>query len=158
MIEKVSEYPRPPKLQEIQGEVRIIHKKKLIVESTKYIRILEKFHAPTIYIPRYDFFERVMQRSNTKATYCEWKGFASYWNICLNGQSILIANAGWSYDQPTAQFLPLIDHIAIYSHLVDECWLEGERVSHQGGEFYGGWVTRNVEGPYKGDPLHPELI
>ncbi len=50
-----------------------------------------------------------------------------------------------------ARFEPIRDHLAFYPSLL-ECFVDGERVTPQTGGFYGGWVTSQVVGPFKGAP------
>jgi hypothetical protein len=40
--------------------------------------------------------------------------------------------------------------IAFYPGRVDRCFLDEEAVQPQEGNFYGGWVTAEIVGPFKG--------
>ena len=84
------------------------------------------------------------------------EGIASYFDIALGDRCL--ARAAWSYANPTPSFAPIAGWIALYPGLMDGCWIDGEQVCPQPGGFYGGWITSGVEGPFKGDPNHPELI
>ena len=44
------------------------------------------------------------------------------------------------------------DHIAFYPAPMDGCFVGDERVTPQPGGFYGGWVTADLAGPFKGEP------
>ena len=158
MIEKAIAYPRPPKLELVKGSVEIFFKGDLVVSTNKYIRILETYHPPSIYIPISSFRSVTLTISVKKKTYCEWKGLATYLDLHSHSKPFTAVGAGWTYQKPKINYASLLGHIAIYSHLVDEAWLDGELVSNQLGGFYGGWITRSVQGPFKGDPNHPELI
>ena len=63
-----------------------------------------------------------------------------------------VADAAWSYGRPTAGFEAIRDHVAFYAQRVDECWVDDERVLPNPGNFYGGWITSTVVGPFKGAP------
>jgi hypothetical protein len=69
-----------------------------------------------------------------------------------------LRRAVWTYPEPTQAFAALAGWFAVYPALMDGCWLDGEPVQPQPGGFYGGWITSQVQGPFKGDPLHPELV
>jgi uncharacterized protein (DUF427 family) len=116
---------------------------------------LETFHPPTVYLPpeamQLDLLQPAAGRS-----FCEWKGVASYYDVVVGERRL--ARAVWSYPEPTQPFAALAGWFALYPALMDGCWLDGERVQPQPGGFYGGWITGAVEGPFKGDPAHPELI
>ncbi len=58
----------------------------------------------------------------------------------------------WSYPTPTERFSRLLDHLAVYPASVDEARVDGEVVRAQPGDFYGGWITDRVVGPFKGQP------
>jgi hypothetical protein len=46
---------------------------------------------------------------------------------------------------------PLADCIAFYAHHLD-CMIDGAKVVPQSGGFYGGWITPDLSGPFKGEP------
>jgi hypothetical protein len=35
---------------------------------------------------------------------------------------------------------------------MEACYVDGERVQAQDGDFYGGWITGGIVGPFKGRP------
>ena len=90
-----------------------------------------------------------LRPSRGQGSFCEFKGTASYWDLELNG---LVTRVGWSYASPAGQYASLKDHLAFYATKVDECWVDEERVLAQPGDFYGGWITSHVRGPFKGGP------
>jgi hypothetical protein len=59
---------------------------------------------------------------------------------------------GWTYPEPTPGYEALRDHVAFYPGRVDAAWLGDERVHAQEGDFYGGWITADLVGPFKGAP------
>ncbi len=87
-------------------------------------------------------------KKNTHSSFCEWKGRCSYYNIEVNGKKV--NNAAWYYSSPTTNFQPMKDYIAFYASKMDECWVNDEKVQAQEGDFYGGWITSEVTGPFKG--------
>ncbi len=83
------------------------------------------------------------------ASACEWKGEARYWTVVANGQRL--TRVAWSYPHPFAEFAALADFVAFYPGRL-ECLVEGVRVRPQPGGFYGGWITPEIVGPFKGEP------
>ena len=51
-----------------------------------------------------------------------------------------------------AHYEALRDHLAFYPGRVDAAWMDDERVHAQEGDFYGGWITADLVGPFKGGP------
>ena len=84
------------------------------------------------------------------SSFCEWKGHAQYFDVIVDGQ--VLTNVAWSYPTPTANFAILRDHIAFYAQPFDSCFVGGERATPQPGGFYGGWITSDLSGPFKGVP------
>jgi uncharacterized protein (DUF427 family) len=120
-----------------------------LAETVRAYRVLETSHPPTYYIPQADVKMELL-RPNAKRSFCEYKGEAHYWDI-LAGSRTSIA-AAWSYPSPSQAYSALRDHLVFYAHRVDACFVDGERVQAQEGDFYGGWVTTNIVGPFKGGP------
>jgi len=156
--EIVSNYPRPPKIEMINGAVSVIVGNETIAEDSRYIRICETFHPPTIYLHQSAFTSGTLHQTSGTASYCEWKGVANYWSLSKTDGSDRRVRAAWSYSTPTEHYAMLADWISLYPQRVDACFLEGEAVKPQPGTFYGGWITSWTIGPFKGDPNHPELI
>lgn len=145
--ESVWDYPRPPKLEKFSGHIRIVFNNEIIVDSNKAFRLLETSHPPTYYIPISDFEEGVLQPIS-KTSFCEFKGIANYWNLVVKNK--IAAQAAWGYPDPTDHYAALKDTISLYAHLMDACYVNDEQVQAQEGDFYGGWITSNIEGPFKG--------
>lgn len=147
--ESVWDYPRPPRLEATTKHLKIIFNGEVIAETTRAYRVLETSHPPVYYIPqediRMEFLAPTRQRS-----FCEFKGEAVYWDITV-GQS-KSHNAAWSYPRPTRGFESIAGHLAFYASRVDSCLVDGEEVQAQAGDFYGGWITSDVVGPFKGAP------
>ncbi|MEM6562404.1 MAG: DUF427 domain-containing protein [Planctomycetota bacterium] len=146
--ESVWDYPRPPRLEPVGAPVRVEFHGTLIARTDNALRILETSHPPTVYIPPSDIVDGVTA-TNAHSSFCEWKGRAGYVNVHANDQ--VIENAGWFYAAPVAAFAALKDHIAFYPSKL-QCYIDGEPVKAQEGDFYGGWITDNLVGPFKGGP------
>jgi uncharacterized protein (DUF427 family) len=147
--ESVWDYPRPPRAERVLRRVRIVHGSTLVLDTDDVVRVLEKSHPPTYYLPRSEF--RVPLRSAPRLTMCEWKGEASYIDLEVPGVPPL-CEVGWWYPQPALRYPQLTDRVAVYAGRFDEVILDGEPVTPQPGEFYGGWVTADIVGPFKGGP------
>ena len=154
-VESVWDYPRPPRLERSERHLCIKQAGEVLADTVQAWRILETSHPPVYYIPQADIAMQFLQRSQRRSSFCEWKGLATYWNIDLRAVvpgSAVLADAAWSYPDPTASYTGLQDHLAFYASRVDECTVDGERVEAQPGDFYGGWITSHVRGPFKGAP------
>ncbi len=149
--ESVWDYPRPPRIEPIDMTVRVEFGGRTIATSDRALRVLETSGPPTVYIPREDI-EPDSLRPNAlgKTTFCEWKGTAGYLDA-VTGDKIS-ERAAWTYEAPTAGFESLAGHVSFYPGRVDACFLGDERVTPQAGNYYGGWITSNIVGPFKGEP------
>ena len=147
--ESVWDYPRPPRVEPVGLAVRVELNDKTIAHSTNALRVLETASPPTIYIPARDVATRYLEPA-IGTTFCEWKGFASYFHVVVGEEKA--RRAAWHYPKPNHRYPQLRDHIAFYAGRVDACYIGDEKVRPQGGRYYGGWVTRNIVGPYKGEP------
>lgn len=147
--ESVWDYPRPPRLEPSSERVVVTHAGLVLADTTASLRVLETSHPPTYYLPASDFAAGVL-RPAEGASWCEWKGQASYLDLVV-GDGVLTGIA-WTYPEPSAPFEALRDHVALYPGRVDRCTVDGEVVQPQPGNFYGGWITSRVTGPFKGGP------
>lgn len=145
--ESAWDYPRPPRIEPIDWPVRVEHGDHVLAETRGAVRVLETSHPPCFYIPPDDVdFERLVP-SETR-TYCEWKGRARYWH--LETDAGRIEDASWAYPEPTDDRIR--GHVSFYARKVGACFVAGERVQPQEGDFYGGWILSWVKGPFKGGP------
>jgi len=147
--ESVWDYPRPAICEPTPRRIQIIHNGIELVDSCAAWRTLETSHPPTYYIPQSDVAMECL-RPNPHRTMCEWKGQARYFDI-LAGDTVIKA-AAWCYSKPTDSFASIRDHIAFYPNPLDECLVDGERITPQPGQFYGGWISQYEAGPFKGGP------
>ncbi len=146
--ESVWDYPRPPRVEVVPQTVRIDFAGRTIAETCEAKRVLETSHPPFYYLPR-SSFDCVLIPSR-RTSFCEWKGRAVYWSI-QEGETIA-QECAWSYPEPCETFAVIRDHLAVYPAAMDACWVDGEKVLPQPGGFYGGWITSNLVGPFKGAP------
>jgi uncharacterized protein (DUF427 family) len=136
-------------LEFFKGHIRIIQNGLILADSNKAYRILETSHPPAYYIPlsdvKMDYFEK-----NGHSSFCEWKGRAGYVDLRIDQQKI--RNVGWFYENPSKRYPRLKETISFYASKLDECYVNDEKVKAQEGDFYGGWITSNIKGPFKGGP------
>lgn len=144
--ESVWDYPRPPALVPDARRVAVRAGGIEIADSLSAVRVLETASPPTFYLPVSDV-DMAMLAAVSGSSFCEWKGQAQYWALTTNAAQPV----GWSYPTPLTPFEALVDHLAFYPDRV-QCTVAGETVRAQAGGFYGGWVTDEIVGPYKGEP------
>lgn len=144
--ESVWDYPRPPAIQRDSRPIEVRAGNAILARTRGSYKVMETASPPTFYIPPGDVdFELLV--SVQGATVCEWKGAASYWALAGSPEQPV----AWSYERPRPRFDMVRGYLAFYPGRV-ECYLDGERVKPQPGSFYGGWITAEVVGPFKGEP------
>lgn len=146
--ESVWEYPRPPRLEPSSKTVRVVLAGQLIAKSSSAFRVLETSHPPTWYIPSTDVHLDFLTPTR-KVSFCEWKGIATYWAVRIG--EARVENAAWSYETPNPAFGRIEGYLSFYPSCVD-CYVDDEPVASQPGDFYGGWITQDIVGPFKGMP------
>jgi uncharacterized protein (DUF427 family) len=147
--ESVWDYPRPAIAQACTARIVIEHAGQIIADTRASVRTLETSHPPSYYIPPADIAPGVLRRA-AGTSLCEWKGAAAYWDVVVG--DVVLPRVGWSYPSPTPKFAMLAGFVAFYAAPFDRCSVDGETVVPQPGEFYGGWITSAVAGPFKGGP------
>lgn len=147
--ESVWDYPRPPRVEPTASLVRVVFNGLTIAETKRAMRVLETSHPPVYYIPP-DDVRREFLTETARRSFCEFKGSARYWTVIVGERTAV--DAAWSYPDPTSDFAQLAGYLAFYASRVDACFVAGERVKAQPGGFYGGWITSDVVGPFKGGP------
>jgi uncharacterized protein (DUF427 family) len=148
-VEHVWDFPRPPGLEPVGRPLSIIFAGQTIAATDAGYRVLETSHPPVYYMPSSAFTGCVL-KSVSCSSLCEWKVVAGYWNIRVGDH--VAAQAGRSYPEPTAPFTAIRDFLAVYAGMMKSCFVGDEAVTPQPGGFYGGWVTRDLIGPFKGGP------
>lgn len=146
--ESVWDYPRPPRLEPAPKPIRVVVAGVTLAETDRALRVLETSHPPTYYLPP-DGVRTDLLRPGGGRSFCEWKGQAQYWSAQVGDR--LVPNCAWSYPDPTPRFARLRDHLAFYLKLMDACYVGEEQATAQPGGFYGGWVTSDLAGPFKGE-------
>ena len=147
--ESVWDYPRPPRLDDCGARIRVIANGVVIADSIKTKRMLETSHPPVYYIPQ-DDVDMESLIATEGHSFCEWKGEAKYYSVSIAGQTT--DKAAWCYPNPSSRFAAIRGFIAFYPSKVEACYVDEEKVVAQEGDFYGGWITSNLVGPFKGPP------
>ena len=147
-MERVWEYPRPPALVPCDRRVRVVVDGVVVADSTAALRVLETSHPPTVYVPPDDLLDGALVASAARSTVCAWKGRATYLDVVAGERRV--AAAAWTYRAPVERYAALRDHVAFFPGRVDAAWLGDERIVAQEGDFYGGWITSDLVGPFKG--------
>jgi len=145
--ESVWDYPRPPSIEPDSRLVEVKSAGVVIASSTSTVRVLETASQPTFYLPP-DAVDWTRLLRAKGSSLCEWKGRATYWALLSSPE---LGAVGWSYEAPTSTFERIRSYVSFYPAKV-ECYVSGERVLPQLGGFYGGWITSEVVGPFKGEP------
>jgi len=145
--ESVWDYPRPPRVEHSSKRIEITFGGILIADTTRSMRVLETSHPPIYYIPPAELAMTHLVRAEG-SSFCEWKGCACYYDVVVGGRHA--ARAAWAYPDPSPVFAAIKDHVAFYCAPMDACLVGGEKARPQPGGFYGGWITDDVVGPFKG--------
>lgn len=146
--ESVWDYPRPPKIVPSRRRVEVEFGGVTVVDSRRALRVLETSQAPAYYVPFDDVRADLLEAVDGHHTVCEWKGRASYYDVRVGAR--VAERAAWTYPRPATGYEPLAGHVAFYPSRVDACRVDGELVRPMPGDFYGGWITEDVVGPFKG--------
>ena len=144
--ESVWDYPRPPRLEPTGRHLVVALAGTVVADTSRAQRVLETSQPPAYYVDPADVRTELL-RPSTHTTFCEWKGLATYFDVVVG--NTVAADAVWTYRSPTPGFASIRDHLAFYAQRLD-CSVDGEAVVANEGTFYGGWITRDVVGPFKG--------
>ncbi len=147
--ESVWNYPRPPALEESRRSIQVVLGGVTVADTTRSWRVLETSHPPTYYLPREAWAPGALVEADG-SSFCEWKGRASYLDVV--GGEVVARRAAWYYPDPTPRFADLTGAVAVMPSAMDRCVVDGETVRPQEGSFYGGWITADLAGPFKGIP------
>ena len=149
MTESVWDYPRPPRVEPSTRRIRVVLGDVTVADTTRAFRVLETSHPPGYYIPPGDVLNEYL-RPSRRRTFCEFKGQASYYDLVVDKR--VVRDAAWYYPDPAPGYEVIRDHLAFYPGRVDACFVDEEQVAAQEGDFYGGWRTADIVGPFKGGP------
>ena len=147
--ESVWNYPRPPRLEPVKKRIQIIFNSVTIADTYRAMRVLETSHPPTYYLPPEDIQQQHLIPSS-RTTFCEWKGRGSYYSVQVGEKTAI--DVAWYYSAPTPDFQIMQNYVAFYAAPMDVCYVDEEKVTPQPGQFYGGWITSDIVGPFKGEP------
>jgi uncharacterized protein (DUF427 family) len=147
--ESVWDYPRPPSAEVTDRHVVVELGGRVLADTHRAVRVCETSHPPVFYVPRDDVASGALKRGGG-GSWCEWKGAATYWDVVLVGRRW--AGIAWSYEDPSPGYEHLRGAVAFYPGAVDRALVDGEQARPQPGGFYGGWITDDLVGPFKGAP------
>jgi uncharacterized protein (DUF427 family) len=150
-MESVWDYPRPPRLEPVRKRLQVILGGTVIADTSRGHRVLETSHPPVYYFPRADVADGALARSRDRGSLCEWKGAATFFDVS-GGYGSFVRRGAWSYLDPAPGYEALREAVAFYAGPMDACTVAGERATPQPGDFYGGWITEDIAGPFKGAP------
>ncbi|MGB0564012.1 MAG: DUF427 domain-containing protein [Spirulinaceae cyanobacterium] len=145
--ESVWDYPRPAIAAPSTKRIKVVLNDVTIAESRNTHRVLETSHPPVYYIPIADVQMQYFTPTQ-RQSFCEWKGVARYYTLTVGEKTV--PNGAWQYPEPTPSFAAISESIAVYPSQMDACWVDDEQVQAQAGDFYGGWITSDIVGPFKG--------
>lgn len=146
--ESVWDYPRPPALVDSPKRIQIVFNGQTIVDSDRTKRVLETSHPPVYYIPPTDIAMEYLKAA-PGTSFCEWKGRALYYTLTVAER--VAERVAWYYPTPTERFQDIANYVAFYPSRMDACYVDQEQAQAQVGDFYGGWITSDIVGPFKGD-------
>jgi len=150
MTESVWDYPRPPRVEPCERVARIEFAGQIVAESDRAVRVLETASPPVIYLPKTDVRMDLLHPREGKHSVCEWKGLAHYFDLAVDEETS--ESAAFHYPKPNHAYSELHDYVSFFPARVSGAYLGGERVRPQPGKFYAGWVTDDIEDPFKGEP------
>lgn len=147
--ESVWDYPRPAVLEDTTKHLKVVYQGIVLAETRRGKRVLETSHPPAYYFPPDDVQESYLVLSSRQGV-CEWKGRYDYYDIQLGGQ--ILTQAVWRYFETTPNFQSMQGYYGFLARAMEACYVDDEQVVPQPGEFYGGWITSDIVGPFKGGP------
>jgi len=136
-------------LERTERRIRVVLGGVVVADTRRAWRVLETSHPPVYYVPPEDVLPDVLEPADG-SSFCEWKGRGSYLDVVAGGARA--SRAAWTYRSPSRDYAVLEDHVAFYPGPMDACFLDDEQVTAQPGDFYGGWITSDLAGPFKGLP------
>ena len=149
MSESVWDYPRPPRVEPVSARLAVDFAGIRVAETSQGARVLETSHPPVYLFPPQDV-RRDLLIEAPGSTLCEFKGRARYFTLAVGARRS--PRAAWCYPDPTPPFAHVAGWVAFYASRVDAAWVGDAQVAAQTGDFYGGWITPGIIGPFKGGP------
>jgi uncharacterized protein (DUF427 family) len=89
---------------------------KVVADTNHGLSLKEASYPAVIYIPRSDVDMSLLARTE-HASYCPYKGDASYYSIPAGGERSI--NAVWTYEAPHPAMADIKDYLAFYPDRVD---------------------------------------
>ncbi|MCB0447984.1 MAG: DUF427 domain-containing protein [Gelidibacter sp.] len=142
----VWDFPRPPAVKPVKNIVSVYDGKSLITETKNALMVLETGNPPTYYIPPKDVNIELLTQME-KTSWCEWKGKARYWALKENPDQAI----AWDYPVPFPEYKLLANYLSFYPHNF-QCFVGDEQITPQDSKIYAGWITKDLVGPFKGQP------
>ena len=143
----VWDFPNAPLVEAFNKNIRIYYKGLLIADTWQAKRVLEKAHPPVYYIQLQDIQMHYLT-PNREISFCAYKGKSSFFNLVVGSDTV--TDVGWTYAKPTSKYVELIGYIAFFAGKGCDCYVDDELAIPQPSEFFGGWVTSDIVGPFKG--------
>ncbi len=144
--QSIWEYPRTPAVEPTPRRIQVVHRNCTIADTTRARRVLEMGHPPNYYIPPEAIRLELLEPTD-HTTFCEWKGIAVHFDLYVGDE--VIESAAWYYPEPTRRYEAIRDFVAFYPQRVDACMVDGEVAKGESNPFYGGWITSEIEGPFR---------
>jgi uncharacterized protein (DUF427 family) len=144
----VWDFPRPPQIVPESRAIVVSWGDLHVARTVRAVRVVETAHPPSFYLPWEDVAPGLLKPA-AGSSFCEWKGPARYWTLVDRDRRL--ERVAWSYPSPLAGAEALKDRVAFYARDLT-CTVDGETVQPQAGAFYGGWITSELTGPFKGGP------
>ncbi|MEN0019477.1 MAG: DUF427 domain-containing protein [Planctomycetota bacterium] len=145
----VWDFPRPPAIERESRHVRIEFGGETIASSSRCVKVLETSHPPVYFFAPEDVREDLL-RGTGPDSFCEWKGRATYFDVVVGDREA--RSVAFAYPKPSARFGEYANWYSFYARPMDACYVGDELVEPQPGDFYSGWITSDVAGPFKGVP------
>ncbi len=147
--ESVWDYPRPAILQATPKHLKVVLNGEVIAQTRRGMRVLETSHPPVYYFPADDVRLEYLTETSRK-TFCEWKGWSAYYDVQVGDR--VVPQGAWRFIEPSPNFSEIQNAYAFYARDMDACYVDDELVTPQPGPYYGGWITQDIVGPFKGEP------
>jgi uncharacterized protein (DUF427 family) len=113
---KISGPDHPIALAPHPKRVRVKFFGHVIADTTRALAMQEGGYPTVFYFPREDADPSLLVRTD-HATYCPYKGDASYFSIRVGDR--VSENAIWSYEAPYDSVAPIKNYLAFYPNRVD---------------------------------------
>jgi uncharacterized protein (DUF427 family) len=145
-MESVWDYPRPPRVEPSPVRVVVELDGEVLADTRRSLRVAGDQPPARVLHPRRRRPCRAAAALGQAVHRLRVQGRGQYYDA---GDHAAVA---WSYPSPSPGYEAIEGHYAFYPGRVDAATVDGEQVEAQAGDFYGGWITSAVTGPFKGGP------